>query len=314
MAVTIAKERWSGKCLEVILGTGPKQVKVGGETTLPFLHFEGEIPNAPAVALEVFDAPPQDWPDFLSSAYKGVLDDPAAWAKKCVEYGADLVALRLTRTHPDQGDASPDEAAAAAAAVAAAVDVPLIVLGCGVDEKDTAVLPEVANALAGKNCLLGCATQENYKSIVAGCIAGGHAVIASSPLDINLAKQLNILITEMNLESHRIVMDPSIGGLGYGIEYAYSIIERMRTGALMGDKMLAMPVVLLVGQEVWKTKEAKTPDVPEWGEQKKRTILWEVVTATSLIHAGGHIAVVRHPESLKHIKEHIAKMMQPQAY
>jgi acetyl-CoA decarbonylase/synthase complex subunit delta len=314
MAVTIAKERWSSKCLEVVLGSGLKQIKIGGETTLPFLHFEGEMPNVPAVALEVFDAPPVEWPDFLSSAFEGVLGDPAAWAKKCVEYGADLVVLHLNRTHPDQGDASPEEAAEVASAVAAAVDTPLVVLGCGVDEKDAAVLPEVANALAGKNCLLGCATQDNYKSIVAGCIAGGHAVIASSPLDINLAKQLNILITEMNLEPQKIVMDPSIGGLGYGIEYAYSIIERMRTGALMGDKMLAMPVVLLVGSEAWKTKEAKTPDTPDWGEQKKRALLWEVTTAVSLLHAGGHIAVVRHPESLRRVKEHVSRMMQPQTY
>lgn len=314
MSVTIAKERWSSKCLETVLGTGSKRIKVGGESTLPFLHFEGEIPNPPVVALEVFDAPPQEWPDFLSAPYEGVLADPGAWAKKCVDLGADLVALRLTRIHPDGENASTEEAARVAASVAEAVDVPLIVLGCGVEEKDAAVLPEVASALSGKNCLLGCATQENYKSIVAGCIANGHAVIASSPLDINLAKQLNILITEMNLEPERIVIDPSIGALGYGIEYAYSIIERMRTGALMGDRMLAMPVVLLVGQETWKTKEAKTPDAPDWGEQKKRAILWEVATATGLLHAGGHIAVVRHPESLKHIKVHIAKMMQPQQY
>lgn len=314
MPVTIAKERWTSRCLEVVLGTGPKQVKVGGEATLPFLHFEGEIPNPPVVALEVFDAPPQDWPEFLTAPYADVLEDPVTWAKKCQEYGADLIALWLTRTHPDGENAGPEEAARVAAAVAEAVDVPLIVLGCGVAEKDALVLPEVANALSGKNCLLGCATQDNYKSIVAGCIANGHAVIASSPLDINLAKQLNILITEMNLEPDRIVIDPSIGALGYGIEYAYSIIERIRTGALMGDKMLAMPVILLVGPEVWKTKEAKTPDASEWGEQKKRALLWEVTTAVALIHAGGHIAVVRHPESLKYIKEHIATMMQPQQY
>lgn len=314
MTVAIAKERWASRCLETVLGTGPRQVKVGGDATLPFLHFEGEIPNPPVVALEVFDAPPQEWPEFLTGAYEGVLSDPVAWAKKCQDYGADLVALRLTRTHPDGENVSPEEAARVAAAVAEAVEVPLIVLGCGVEEKDAAVLPEVASALSGRNCLLGCATQENYKSIVAGCIANGHAVIASSPLDINLAKQLNILITEMNLEPNRIVIDPSIGALGYGIEYAYSIIERVRTGALMGDKMLSMPVILLVGQEVWKTKEAKTPDTAEWGEHKKRAILWEVTTAVSLIHAGGHIAVVRHPESLQYIKEHIAKMMQPQKY
>ncbi|MEW6181784.1 MAG: acetyl-CoA decarbonylase/synthase complex subunit delta [Bacillota bacterium] len=314
MAVTIVKERWSSRCLEGVFGTGAKQVKAGGESTLPFLHFEGEIPNPPVVGLEVFDAPPQEWPAFLTRVYDGVLEDPAAWAKKCVEYGADMVTLRLTRIHPDMGDVSPEEAAKVAVAVAGAVDVPLIVLGCGVEEKDAAVLPEVASALKGKNCLLGLATQENYKSIVAGCIANGHGVVASSPLDINLAKQLNILITEMNLESDRIVMDPSIGALGYGIEYAYSIIERMRTGALMGDKMLAMPVVLLVGPEAWKTKEAKSPDTAEWGEQEKRAIIWEVTTATTLIHAGGHIAMVRHPEALNHIKGHIGKMMQPQQY
>jgi len=314
MTVAIAKERWAGKCIEVTLGTGPKQVKIGGEATLPFLHFEGEIPNPPVVALEIFDQAPQEWPELLTEAYEGATGDPAAWARKCEELGADLVALRLTRTHPDGENASPEEAARVAAKVAEAVEVPLIVLGCGVEEKDAAVLPEVASALSGKNCLFGLATQENYKSVVAGCIANGHAVIASTPLDINLAKQLNILITEMNLEPNRIVIDPSIGALGYGIEYAYSIIERVRTGALMGDKMLAMPVILLVGQEVWKTKEAKITDAPEWGDHRKRAILWEVTTAVSLLHAGGHIAVVRHPESLRYVKEHIAEMMQPQKY
>ncbi|ACX51501.1 CO dehydrogenase/acetyl-CoA synthase delta subunit, TIM barrel [Ammonifex degensii KC4] len=314
MTFTVVKERWRGKILETTLGTGPRQVKVGGETTLPFLHFEGEIPNRPVVALEIWDMAPEDWPECLTECYADVLHDPAAWAKLCVEYGADLVALRLNRTHPDRGDASPEEAAAVAQAVAEAIDVPLIVLGCDVEEKDAAVLPEVANALKGKNCLLGLATQENYKTIVAACIANGHNVIATSPLDINLAKQLNILITEMNLEPERIVMDPSIGALGYGIEYAYSIIERMRTGALLGDKMLSQPVIMFVGQEAWKTKEARTPDDPLWGEQKKRAVLWEVVTATTLIHAGGHIAVVRHPESVREIKRHIEIMMQPQQY
>ncbi|MGO0123151.1 acetyl-CoA decarbonylase/synthase complex subunit delta [Desulfothermobacter acidiphilus] len=314
MSFVVAKERWRGKILEASLGTGPRQVKVGGESTLPFLHFEGEMPHPPVAALEIWDTAPEEWPECLSCYYEGVLHDPAAWARRCVEYGADLVALRLYRTHPDRGNATPEEAAAVARAVAEAIEVPLIVLGCDVEEKDAAVLPEVANALKGKNCLLGLATQENYKTIVASCIANGHGVIATSPLDINLAKQLNILITEMNLEPERIVMDPSIGALGYGIEYAYSIIERMRTGALLGDKMLSMPVIMFVGQEAWKSKEAKTPDDPLWGEQKRRAILWEITTAIPLIHAGGHIAVLRHPEALREVKRHIELMMQPQQY
>ncbi|RKO67109.1 acetyl-CoA decarbonylase/synthase complex subunit delta [Desulfofundulus salinus] len=316
MAVTIAKERWTNKVAEVVLGTEPNIVKIGGESTLPFLHFEGEMPNRPAVALEVWDMEPTSWPEILTSAYAGVLNDPVAWAKKCVEYGADLVCLTLVSAHPDNKNTSPEECAQVAKAVADAVNVPLIILGCGVEEKDAQVLEKVAEALSGRNFLLGCATQENYKTITAACMVHGHNIIASSPLDINLEKQLNILITEMNLAANRIVIDPSVGALGYGIEYAYSIMERTRIGALTGDKMMAMPVICLLGQEVWKTKEAKstTEETPEWGSQERRTILWEVITAVAFAQAGGSLFVMRHPESLKQFRAHIDKLMQPNAY
>lgn len=314
MAVTIAKERWTTKVAEMVIGQGPKAVKVGGEGTLPFLHFEGEMSNRPAVALEVLDMEPEDWPEVLTSAYAGVLNDPVAWAKKCVGYGADLVCLRLQSAHPDYKDASPAECAATAKAVADAIDVPLIVLGCGVEEKDPEILAAVGEALAGKNVLLGCASINNYKTITATCMVNGHNIIASSPLDINLAKQLNILIMEMNLPATRIANDPLVGALGYGIEYAYSIMERARLGSLTGDKMLAMPVVCFVGQEAWKTKEAKTEDNEEWGAQTRRAILWEVVTATSFAQAGGSIFVLRHPESLKQFNAHVGAMMKSNAY
>jgi len=316
MPVTIAKERWTNKVGELVLGSEPNVVKIGGEGTLPFLHFEGEMTNRPKVALEVWDMEPTDWPEILTAPYAGVLNDPVAWAKKCVEYGADLICLTLVSAHPDNKDASPEECAQTARAVAEAVDVPLIVLGCGVEEKDARVLEKVAEALAGKNCLLGLATQENYKTITAACMVHGHNIIASSPLDINLEKQLNILITEMNLAANRIVIDPSVGALGYGIEYAYSIMERTRIGALTGDKMMAMPVICLVGQEVWKTKEAKssTEEAPEWGEQARRAVLWEVITASTFAQAGGSLFVLRHPESLKQFRIHIDKMMESNAY
>ncbi len=316
MAVTIAKERWTNNVAEVVLGTEPNIVKIGGESTLPFLHFEGEMPNRPAVALEVWDMEPTGWPDILTSAYAGVLNDPVAWAKKCVEYGADLVCLTLVSAHPDNKNTSPEECAQVAKAVADAVNVPLIILGCGVEEKDAQVLEKVAEALSGRNYLLGCATQENYKTITAACMVHGHNIIASSPLDINLEKQLNILITEMNLTANRIVIDPSVGALGYGIEYAYSIMERTRIGALTGDKMMAMPVICLLGQEVWKTKEAKstTEEAPEWGNQERRAILWEVITAVAFAQAGGSLFVMRHPEALKQFRAHIDKMMQSNAY
>lgn len=316
MAVTIAKERWTNKVAEVVLGTEPNIVKIGGESTLPFLHFEGEMPNRPAVALEVWDMEPTGWPEILTSAYAGVLNDPVAWAKKCVEYGADLVCLTMVSAHPDNKNTSPEECAQVAKAVADAVNVPLIILGCGVEEKDAQVLEKVAEALSGRNFLLGCATQENYKTITAACMVHGHNIIASSPLDINLEKQLNILITEMNLAANRIVIDPSVGALGYGIEYAYSIMERTRIGALTGDKMMAMPVICLLGQEVWKTKEAKstTEEAPEWGNQERRAILWEVTTAVAFAQAGGSLFVMRHPESLKQFRAHIDKLMQSNAY
>lgn len=316
MPVTIAKERWTSKVGELVLGTEPNTVKIGGESTLPFQHFEGEMPNRPKVALEVMDMEPAGWPDTLVAPYADVLNDPVAWAKKCVEYGADMVCLTMVSAHPDNKNSSPEECAKTAKAVADAVDVPLIVLGCGVEEKDAQVLEAVAEALAGKNCLLGCATPENYKTITAACMVHGHNIIASSPLDINLEKQLNILITEMNLSANRIVIDPSVGALGYGIEYAYSIMERTRIGALTGDKMMAMPVICLIGQEVWKTKEAKSSaeDMPEWGDQAKRAILWEVISSTTFAQAGGSLFVMRHPESLKQFRVHIDKMMEATAY
>lgn len=309
MAVVLVKEKWSGKVAEMVIGQKANIVRAGGESTLPFLAFEGEIPNKPVAALEVWDMEPYDWPELLTGPFAGVMNDPAAWAKKCVDYGSGLVCLRLASTHPDNKDASPEEAAAAARAVAEAINVPLIVTGCGVEEKDARVLPAVSEALAGRNILLGLVTANNYKAVTTACIAHGHNIIASSPMDINLAKQLNILISEMNLHPNRIAIDPLVGPLGYGLEYAYSIMERIRLGALTGDKMLAMPVICFVGQEVWKTKEAKAGDSEEWGKQARRAVLWELVTAISLAQAGGSIFVLRHPESLKHFNKHIAALM-----
>jgi len=316
MAVTIAKERWTSKVSELALGVEPKVVKVGGESTLPFLFFEGDMPNRPVVALEVCDMEPADWPDILKAPFEGVLGDPVAWAKKNVEYGADLVCLRLTSAHPDFKNASPEDCAKTAKAVADAIDVPLIVIGCGVEEKDAEIMPKVGEALAGKVALLGCATPNNYKTMTAACMVNGHSIVASSPLDINLAKQLNILITEMGLAASRIAIDPLVGALGYGIEYAYSIMERSRLGALTGDKMLAMPVICFVGQEAWKAKEAKasSDEAAEWGGQSRRAILWEVMTATTFAQAGGSIMVLRHPESARQFKVNIDKLMEPVKY
>lgn len=314
MAVNIVKDSYKSKVVELTVGTEANALKVGGDSTLPFLHFEGAMPNKQVLSLEVFDMVPEGWPANLTAAYEGVMDDPVAWAKKCVEYGADMITLRLMSAHPDNADNSPEVVAKTAKAVADAVDVPMLVVGCGVDEKDAKVLEAVAEALAGKNCILGNATNENFKSITGACMVYGHNVVSQSPLDINLAKQMNILMTEMGLPNERIVMDPLSGAVGYGIEYAYSIMERARLGALMGDRMLGNPVIAYVGMETWKAKESRATEVPEWGAQETRSILWEVVTAATLAQAGAAIFVLRHPESLKQLRVHFAKMMESNAY
>jgi len=220
LAVTIIKERWTSKVAEESLGT--TGLKVGGETTLPFMQFEGDVPNRAVIALEVFDTAPEGWPEILQEAFADVINDPVAWAKKIEALGADMVTLNLMSAHPDGKDASGDEVAKIAKAVADAINIPLMVLGCGVEEKDGEIMPVVAEALDGKKALIGCATANNYKPFTAAANAYGHNLVASSPLDINLCKQLNILISEMGLPLDRIAFDPLVGALGYGIEYAYS--------------------------------------------------------------------------------------------
>jgi acetyl-CoA decarbonylase/synthase, CODH/ACS complex subunit delta len=319
MPVQVLKDRNPSKVSEVVLGATKEQggtrtstITVGGEGCLPFLHFEGSMPNKPIIAMEVVDRVPSEWNDELKSAFKGVIDSPVSWAKKCVEVcGADMIFLRLQSADPELGNSSAEQCVKTVKDVLAAVGVPLAVIGCGIDEIDNKVIAAVAESCAGENLLLGLATQENYNTIVAACMVHKHTVIAQSPLDINICKQLNILISEMGLPLNKIIIDPSIGGLGYGIEYAYSIGERGRLGALQGDKMLALPTLGTVGFEAWKAKEANVSagEFPGWGEQSERGILWETVTASALLQSGLNILVMRHPESVRLVKKNIDELM-----
>lgn len=299
----ILKEKYAGPINTVeIGGFGARSVKVGGETCMPFLFEEGGMPNAPVVALEILDCPPEDWPDDITRAYSGAAGDPVAWARSCVkEFGVKLLCVRLQSLHPDWGSRSADEAIAKLKAILREAGVPLIVAGCGDDERDNDALPKVSQALKGENCLLGMATQTNYKTLAATCLADGHSIIAESPIDVNIAKQVNILISDMGFDPARIVMHPTTTSLGYGMEYVYSIMERSRLAAFMGDKMLAMPFILFVGQEVWKIKEAK--------ENKVQGINWELATAVSMIQSGGDIIVMRHPEAAQSVMKYINAVM-----
>jgi acetyl-CoA decarbonylase/synthase complex subunit delta len=321
MAVEIFKEKYRSQVREVVLGatkdeggTRAQTVKVGGETALPFLHFEGKVPNRPVVAMEIWDIVPEEWPASLKSYFEDVYSDPGAWARKCVEqYGADLIAIRFKSADPDIKDASAEECIATLKKVLEAVGVPLIVYGCGKAEKDNTIIGPIAEAAAGENLLLGVAEQDNYKAVASAAMAHKHSIIAQSPIDINIAKQLNILIAEMSTPLlDRIVIDPTVAALGYGLEYSYSIMERARFGALQGDRMLAMPTIANVGHEVWSKKEANISEEeqPGWGDQAERSLTWEVTTAAALLQAGMDILVMRHPGAVKLIKKQIDELMQ----
>ena len=189
--------------------------------------------------------------------------------------------------------------------------MPLIILGCGDDAKDNLVLPACSEAAKGERCLLGSAVQDNYKTLTAAALADGHSMVAESPIDINIAKQLNILISDMGLPLERIVINPTIGALGYGLEYAYSIMERARLAALSGDKAVASPFICTVGQEAWRAKEARVSEneFPAWGAQAERGIIWETVTAAALIQAGADILVMRHPQAVENIHRYIKELI-----
>jgi acetyl-CoA decarbonylase/synthase, CODH/ACS complex subunit delta len=319
MAVQILKDKNTGKINTVTIGatkadggTRTSVVTIGGDGALPYLHFEGEFPNKPVIAMEVQSRAPENWNEVITAPFADVLNNPAAWAKKCVEvYGAELIYLKLTSADPDLENHSPEQCAKIVKDVLAAVGVPLIVVGYGDAEKDNQVITAVAEAAAGENLLLGVAEQENYKSVIAAAMVHKHNAICLTPCDINICKQLNILATEMGLPADRIVIDPGAGALGYGIEYTYSILERGRLGALGGDKMLAMPVIVTVGYEAWRAKEALAleSDFPAWGNQEERGILWEAMTAAALLQGGVHAIVLRSPESVKLVRKHIEELM-----
>lgn len=288
-------ESFKGKVLEVTLGTREKALKVGGEDTLPFHYLGGSLPNPLRFALDVWDMEPTDWPEWLVEAYGEVLSDPVAWARKCVEYGADLVCLQLVSTDPNERDTPPEEAAALAKRVAEAINVPLIVYGTGSEEKDSQVLTKVAEACSGMSLLIGPVIKENYEQIVPVLREHGHGLIAQGNLDINLQKELHVKICK-DFPPERVIIDPLSAAVGYGMEYSFSIMERMKQiGVIHRDQMMQMPIIANLGIECWKTKEAK--------EDRDQGIIWEGITALSLALAGANILVLEHPETLRFIKE-----------
>ena len=312
MAIEIPKDKWTGKVRMVQIGataadggTRGKSVIVGGETTMPFLHYESPTPNSPVIAIEIKSRKPDDWSALLEETWGDTMLTPAAWAKEAENIGADMIVLWLSN------EDSADEAVEAVKSVLASTSLPLAVFGPGQVEKDNELLVAVSEAGKGEKLLLGICEDKNYRTIAATSMANGHLIVARTAMDVNLAKQLNILISDMGLPLDRVIMDPTTGALGYGMEYGYSVMERLRMAALQGDAMTQLPMMVTPGFETWKTKEAKVGNgVPEaWGDWKERAIHWETLTAIALLESGAPIIALRHPESLKRVRTAINELM-----
>jgi acetyl-CoA decarbonylase/synthase complex subunit delta len=312
MPIEIPKDKWPGSIKTITIGatsaeggTRAKSVTVGGQTSMPYLHYETSMPNKPVIAIEIKSHMPDDWSPLLAEAWGDAMNDPAQWAKKAEEAGADIIVLALTLAD------SPEDAVRVVKSVLSATGLPLIVWGPGQAEKDNELLVPVSEATNGEKVVLGICEDKNYRTIVATAMANGHLVQARTPMDVNLSKQLNILISDMGMPKDRILMDPTTGALGYGIEYGYSVMERLRLAALQGDAMTQSPMIVTPGFEAWKTKEAKVGEgVPEgWGDWKTRAINWETLTAMALVESGADVVVLRHPESVKRVKDAIEELV-----
>jgi acetyl-CoA decarbonylase/synthase complex subunit delta len=318
MAVEIPKDSWPGAVNTVTLGATSDQggsrsstVTIGGERSLPFMHFESPMPHRPVIAMEIAPTHPADWSAVLLETWGSTADHPARWAQACEEAGADLVLLQFGLKGSGDDPVTADFAVEAVKSVLESTGLPLVVVGPGQAEVDNSILVPIADATKGERLVLGLCEEGNYRTIVASAMANDHLVLGKTPMDVNLAKQLNILMSDMGLPRDRVVMDPTTAALGYGIEYGYSVMERLRLAALQGDAMTQFPILVNPGAETWKAKESKVGEgVPdEWGEWAERGVNWETLTAVALIEAGADVVVLRHPKSLKRVRAAIDELM-----
>ena len=314
MKVPELKENWKNSINEVTIGATKEQggtrgstITLGGQNALPFMSFEGEIPNQPVIAGYVSDIVP-DWPDVLKKAIGDEINNPIEWAQKSVEeFGVQAINMRFLGASPTAGDKAPEECAKTVEALLKAVEVPLILWGCGDDEKDNLVLPECSQAAKGENCLIGSAKESNYQTIVAICKADKHKIIAEAPVDINIGKQVNILLQDAGLDLKEVVMLQTTAALGYGFDYVYTILERARIAGLQGDKLMASPQLSDVGGEVWRVKEATVDQdiLTGWGALEQRGPMWEAVCAGGYLQAGADLLVMAHPKAISIIQKTI---------
>lgn len=314
MSFVPKKQTYNARINEVVLGVGEKAVTIGGQNVLAFHTFDAEIANAPKIGVELTDAgmgmctmPGEQ------KFYEGCATVADMAKRAAAMEGASFICLHLEGADPNGENKSVDECVALAKSVADATDMPLVIMGCKNIEKDTELFNKIAEALSGKNILVLSARDENYKAIGAGAgLAYGQKVGAESAVDINLAKQLNTVMTQLGVNAQSIVMNIGSAAAGYGFEYVASTLDRVKDAALsQSDAMLQMPIITPVSADTWGVKEAIMPeaDMPEWGSQEERGIEMEIVTAAAVLTSGSDAVIMRHPEAIRTIAAMIGELV-----
>jgi acetyl-CoA decarbonylase/synthase complex subunit delta len=297
----------------VMVGTGDHAVELGGANTFPFYTFDSQSNWVPKIGIEVSDLGVENWPSGIKDHYNGA-DSVTEIARKAAQTkGADFICLRFEGADPNGLNRPVEECAQIACDVADAVEVPLVIAGCKNIEKDAALFEKAAQALHGRNVLFLSAREENYKAVGAAVgLAYGHKSGAESSVDINLAKQLNILLHQLGVNPESIVMDLGSAAAGYGFEYLISTMDRVRAAALsQNDAMLQMPIITPVSFETWNVKESVLPeeDMPQWGSAEERGVHMEVVTAVACLASGSDAVILRHPRSIETVSSLIKALL-----
>jgi acetyl-CoA decarbonylase/synthase complex subunit delta len=300
-------EKYRGRVRSVDLGG----LFAGGGAAFPLHHFDGELPNPARIFFEVWDVAAEEWSPELADVYGEKLADAVAWARDVASFGADGLYLRLKSADPHGAAGDVHQVARAARGVVEAAGLPAIVVGCGDPDTDRRLMPLVAKELEGLRAVLGNAENDTYRDIGGAAREHGHVVLAYTPMDVSLAKQLNVLLAQAGTGESDIVMDPTCSALGYSFEYAYTVFERDRLAALaQNDAKMQVPLLANVGQETWHVKESRASgeEWPGHGDRRTRGVLWESVTALCLVLAGADIVVIRHPETARLLREALSAL------
>ena len=306
-------QKFNAKINAVTIGSGDKTVTIGGDCTFPFYSFDAESENCPKIGVEISDMGLEGVSEGIKAYYEGATTMADIAKKAAAMEGADFVALILEGGDPNGVNKSIDELIAVVKEVADAVDCPLVVEGCKNVEKDAELLPKVAEALQGRNALILSEKEENYKAIGAAAgLAYNQIVGAESAVDINLAKQLNVVTTQLGVDAKKIVMNIGSAAVGYGYEYVVSTMDRIKAAALsQSDAMLQMPIITPVSSETWNVKEsmASEEDMPEWGPVEERAISMEIMTAAADLACGSDAVILMHPQSIATISKMIKELV-----